>query len=274
MANRGLVGTTLRLYFPAIPPAAWDDAFQAGLLGLLRAAELYDPEKGFAFGTYAVRWIRQSISRSSGERELIRIPQHYRGAEREQLRERLLTVRLKGDHAGNVAERPRQNDHAENLRLAVAVLRKLPRREARVLRARFLWGWSQERVGRLLGVGKAPRAADPEIRPGPRPASERSGRAGLKSAPRPGRGDPLQQLGQLGALAAQHAHRVGRQHRGKMVEAREQRRQVLDLVVVLAGAKREGPAFGTSRPLPPRTAPSRHGHSTRQAEQEPALECC
>ena len=51
------------------------DLIQEGNLGLMKAAERYDGEKGFRFSTYATYWIKQAISRALGEKgRAIRIP--------------------------------------------------------------------------------------------------------------------------------------------------------------------------------------------------------
>ncbi|ANB09866.1 hypothetical protein SAM40697_5913 [Streptomyces ambofaciens] len=55
----------------------YEDLFQHGVLGLMRAARKFDPAKGFKFSTYATWWIRQSISRAiADEGAVIRIPVH------------------------------------------------------------------------------------------------------------------------------------------------------------------------------------------------------
>lgn len=44
-----------------------EDLFMYGVLGLFRAAELFDPSKGLRFSTYAVLWIRQAINAAIGD---------------------------------------------------------------------------------------------------------------------------------------------------------------------------------------------------------------
>lgn len=68
--NIGLVHWWVARNCPASNGAySEDDAIQDGTLGLIRAAQLFDPAKGFKFSTYAMTWIRQSISRGRGRVE-------------------------------------------------------------------------------------------------------------------------------------------------------------------------------------------------------------
>mmetsp|Transcript_17433 Transcript_17433/g.24485 ORF Transcript_17433/g.24485 Transcript_17433/m.24485 type:complete len:522 (+) Transcript_17433:98-1663(+) len=63
----GGVGTILTL----------QDMIQEGNLGLMEAAERFEPERGFRFSTYATWWVRQRILRSiSDYSRVIRLPAH------------------------------------------------------------------------------------------------------------------------------------------------------------------------------------------------------
>lgn len=87
-ANTGLVTNIAKRHYYALKTAteagggvgtilSLADMIQEGNLGLMEAAERYEPEKGFRFSTYATWWVRQRILRSiSDSSRTIRLPAH------------------------------------------------------------------------------------------------------------------------------------------------------------------------------------------------------
>lgn len=126
-----LAPIAMRLFFACYPGAwrryPWEVALGDAYLGLIRAAELYEPEKG-SFATYAVWWVRHFMRRG-----LVR-ESRQRGAGTPPP-----GAPAQGFDPRDFREEPPrvQAERHQTTELVRAALDKLPRRDADVLRRRF-----------------------------------------------------------------------------------------------------------------------------------------
>lgn len=95
------------------------DLIQEGNLGLLKAIEKFEYEKGFKFSTYATWWIRQSITRSIADRaRTIRIPVHMVESANKM-------IRLSREFLQKYGRDPSAEEIAEMMEIPVAKARDL-----------------------------------------------------------------------------------------------------------------------------------------------------
>jgi RNA polymerase sigma factor (sigma-70 family) len=88
------------------------DLVQEGNLGLIRAIEKFEPERGFMFSTYAVWWIQQAMIRAiQNQRRTVRVPSHV-------CEQQIRLRRIEGELAGRLGREPTGEELAPSLGLS------------------------------------------------------------------------------------------------------------------------------------------------------------